>query len=336
MHPLSTRHVTRARASALVAAVASVAVVGSGSVFAQEPSPADGSPTPLTKIGYSVLGRGGGHWLRMIDEVTKAATAQGIEVVVSDPQFDAVKQVDQVTDIINGGAQAVIIAALDQEAIKSVVEFAHGKGVSVIADISGFEGADAYVGIDECTRGRLVGEYVGSWWAANRADDPPRIFESNADSLGGSLPDRTDCMVAAIQAAVPTATVVSDLEAWQEDTGFDAMSDTLSSHPEVNLVLGSNNEGTWGHLAAIESRGRVPGQDIFLATVDGQPRTLELIKEGKVLVADRIPQEVVGPLLVDAAVRLHAGEDLSGAPLNVDTAIITIDNVDAEIAQAAE
>lgn len=331
MQATSHRLVTRGRAASVVAAVAALAVIGSGATLAQEPSAA-----PLQKIGYSVLGRGGGHWIRMIDEVTKAATARGIEVVVSDPQFDAVKQVDQLTDIINGGAQAVIIAALDQEAIKSVVELAHDKGVKVIADISGFEGADAYVGIDECTRGRLVGETVGAWWAANQADVEPRIFESNADSLGGSLPDRTNCMVAAIQALVPTATVVSDLEAWQEDTGFDAMSDTLSAHPEVNLVLGSNNEGTWGHLAAIESRGRVPGQDIFLATVDGQPRTLELIKEGKVLVGDRIPQEVAGPLLVDAAVRLVAGEDLGSEPLNIETAVITIDNVDAELAQATE
>jgi len=315
-------------------AAAGVAMAAALTLGACSGPPAPSTGDELTVIGYSVLGRGGGHWLRMIDETTKAGEAAGIEVRISDPQFDAVTQVNQVQDLITGGAQVLIIAALDQEAIAVAVEEAQSKGIKVIADLSGFEGADAYVGIDECDRGTKVGEYIGQWWSENR-DDAPRVFESNADSLGGSLPDRTDCMLAGLKAAVPETELVADLEAWQEEDGYNAMSDVLTAHPEVNLVLGSNNEGTWGHVAAAEAAGRTPGTDIFFATVDGQERTLKLIDEGKVLVGDRIPQEIEGPLLVKTAQGLFDGSIEPGQTFTVDTSVITSENVAAELAAIA-
>lgn len=331
---------TRAGAALVVLGLGLLA--GCSSTPAAPSTPSDSSSTDTTSsapepeglavLGYSVLGKGGAHWIRMIEEVTKAAEPEGIEVRISDPQFDAVVQVDQVQDLVTAGAQVVAIAALDQNAIEAAVQFAHDNGVKVISDISGFAGADAYVGINECERGKRVGEAVGAWWAENKADVAPKIFESNADSLGGGLPDRTDCMFDAIKAAVPSAELVADLEAWQEVDGYDAMSDVLASHPEVNLVLGSNNEGSWGHISASEAQGRKPGEDIFFATVDGQPRMLDLIKEGKVLVGDRVPEEISGPLLVSTAIGLFEGTIESGAEFFVDTSVITLDNVDAEIA----
>lgn len=326
-----THHMTPVRMRALLKATG--IGVGAALVLAgcsMTPPAAEGSDE-LTMIGYSVLGQGGGHWLRMIDETTKAGEAAGIEVRISDPQFDAVTQVNQVQDLITAGAQVLIIAALDQEAIGVAVEEAHAKGIKVIADLSGFEGADAYVGINECDRGTKVGEYIAEWWLENR-DDAPMVFESNADSLGGSLPDRTDCMYAAIEAGVPGTTLVADLEAWQEEDGYNAMSDALTANPQINLVLGSNNEGTWGHVAAAEAAGRTPGTDIFFATVDGQERTLKLIDEGKVLVGDRIPQEVEGPLLIKTAKGLFDGSIEPGQTFTVDTSVITSENVASELA----
>lgn len=280
----------------------------------------------LTKLGYNILTGVGEHWTYMVKEVQEACEAEGIELMVTDANIDAEKQVADIEDMVNAGCEVIIVVSVDPAAVQAGVKYAHERGVYVIADISQFDNADAYVGFSECGYGTIVGEYVGKWWAKNRPAETAYIFESNADDLGGDLPKRTDCMVEAFKKSVPDSEVVLDLTCWLEECGYSLMEDALISHPEVNLFFGSNNECTYGAVAALEAAGKSPGSDVVFACVDNHYKMIEMIRDGKVLATAYTNEAEEGPLLVETAKKLVEGSFEIGSTVLFDTPVVNQEN----------
>ncbi len=256
---------------------------------------------PLTKIGFSVLGRGGGQWDSLIKVVQQEAGKYGIKVLVSDPEYDAVKQVDQLENLITAGAQVLIIAALDPNAVTKIVTAAHKKGIPVIADQIKFAGFDTLVTYPECQWGDIVGAWAGKWWLRNRASQKAYFWEANADSFGGDVPKRTDCMIKGFKRHVPSATSVANIEAWLEETGFNTMQNVRTANPELNVVFGSDNEVLYGAISALEAAGGKAGKDVIFMSVASSRRVIELILARKVLAVSHLNTKVEGGLLVKAA-----------------------------------
>jgi ABC-type sugar transport system substrate-binding protein len=285
-------------------------VLGLGTVtHAQDESGAT-CPPEGTKVGYSPLTMEFEWFTFVAQGLIDAAAECGVEVVVFDPKSDAAEQVNGVETMLASGIAAVAISAVDGNAISVVVDAAHAQGVPVVQHVSSVPGADVNVGVPELEFGRQIGLAGGQWLASAKPDDAPyKIAILNADSLGTGLLDRKAGLLAGLEESIPADQyeIVSDIEAYAEDTALDNASTILQANPDLDLFLTVNDVGALGALAAIETAGLDPATDVA-AVGSLTRRGLEAVVAGTMPGGTVVPGAPHGEALADALFALLAGE----------------------------
>lgn len=122
------------RAALLLSALASAATFGlSAPVAAQE----------VDSIAVIPLSLGHPWWVRAQEGAQRAAEELGIEVVFTAPEReDSARQLDVFNDVINNGADAVIIAAVDPATLARPISSAIADGIPVFGFDIGAPGTD--------------------------------------------------------------------------------------------------------------------------------------------------------------------------------------------------
>ena len=149
-----------------------------------------------------------GHpwWVRAEEGAKRAAEELGIEVVFTAPEReDAARQVDVFNDVINNGADAIVIAAVDPATLARPISKAIKDGVPVFGFDIGAPGTDAI--------------YTASGWEA--VSSGTNIAKGLAEEIGGKG-----------KVAILTGGLGSPLLAKRQK----AIEDTLASYPDIEVV----------------------------------------------------------------------------------------------------
>ena len=194
--------------------------------------------------------------------------AAGAEYISTDAASSAEKQVSDIEQLINQGADAIIILAQDNEAILPAVEGALAEGIPVVAYDRLFETESDgayYVTFDNVEVGRMQaraileavpeGNYV---FIKGNAADP------NADFLRGGQQE-------VLQEAIDAGAIVNVGEQytdnWDPAVAQRNMEQILTdNNNEVDAVVASNDGTAGGSIAALAAQGldgvvAVSGQD---------------------------------------------------------------------------
>ena len=209
------------------------------------------------KLGYSPLTMEFDYF-QFIEKGMKEITDQcSGEVLTADPKVDATKQVSDVENMVAGGVGAVAIYSVDPKAILTAVDTAHKAGAKVVAAVSAFDDADAYVGISDYDFGFLQGKQAGPLLLERKpGKEKYKVAVLNADSLGPNLLDRKKGLIEGLKTTVQNFEVVADVEAWAEDKGLDAVETILQAHPDLDLILTVNDPGSLGAASAVQAAGK--------------------------------------------------------------------------------
>jgi rhamnose transport system substrate-binding protein len=149
-----------------------------------------------------------GHpwWVRAEEGAKRAAQELGIEVVFTAPEReDAARQVDVFNDVINNGADAVVIAAVDPATLARPISKAIKDGVPVFGFDIGAPGTDAL--------------YTASGWEA--VSSGTNIGKGLAEEIGGKG-----------KVAILTGGLGSPLLAARQK----AVEDALAAFPDIQVV----------------------------------------------------------------------------------------------------
>lgn len=298
-----------------------------------EPAPAPEETGPcagidIDKMGYTPLTMEFDYFLFTVQGMEEAASACGVDVIVDDPGLDAAAQVAGIENMITAGIDAVAIVSVDPIAIEAGVESARAAGIPVVSQVSTFEGADVYVGLPEHEFGRLAGDLGGQWLTANKPGDAPyEVAILNADSLGEGLLDRKQGLIDGLEAHVTDYELVSDVEAFAEETALDAVSTILLANPDLDLLLTVNDPGMLGAAAAVEAAGLELSADMAIVGVGIDQRVLQGVLDG--LFPGSVSPEPVstGRTLVEVAFSLLRGEDV---PRDVEVPPVQITESNAQ------
>ncbi|MBK6466299.1 MAG: substrate-binding domain-containing protein [Rhodobacter sp.] len=284
-----------------------------------------------------------------------ALEAAGNTYISADAQGSAAKQLTDVEALIAQGADALIILAMDKDAIGPAVDQATAEGIPVVGYDRLIEDNRAfYLTFDNKGVGRIIAESV----KAVKPDGNYAIIKGDpGDPNAGFL---LEGMMEVIGADVDAGTIkiVGEAfsEGWKPDNAQANMEQILTANNNaVDAVLAENDGMAGGVIAALQAQGLtvpVGGQDGDLAALNRVARgtqTVSVWKDSRQLgaAAAEIAGALAGGAALDAvpnAVKWAGGEKgvemnaifLAPTPITKDNLNVVIDAGHISKEQACE
>ena len=265
---------------------------GSGSTSGSG-SAADGAQ----KIGISMPTQSLERWNRDGSYLDQQFQAAGYETIVTYSDNDTNRQVNDIQNMIAEDVDLLVVAAIDGEALNTVMNEAGEAGIPIIAydRLIMNDNVSYYVSFDNYTVGTLQGQYIvetldlanqaGPFNIELTAGDPADnnagyFFQGAMDQLQPYI-DEGKLVVVSGQTdfdAVATA-------AWDTQTAMERAQNILASYyadgTQVDAWLCSNDSTALGVTQAIQSDYAGANKaDILITGQDGDVANLKNIKDG--------------------------------------------------------
>ena len=265
--------------------------------------------------------------LRGLAEGVKGyAGSQGWEVIVQDPNFDPVKQVQQLNEVLQSGrAGAVWVLAVAPESMAGTIRLAQEKGIPLL--INGKPGEYGFMGpqpgisfdyIDYASAGSALGEQLGACVNQKLGGSAKVLWLQSAEGTAGKEQSESSTK-AALTAVAPNATVVQTIIVKDRAQAQTDVSSSLLGHPEINAVMAVNDEGALGALGAFATSGK---KVTCLTEAGGNDEVLGLVKEGKIFAAVALQFDADMAQSFDTLVKLQANPKAYGQVLVVPHKVI--------------
>ena len=277
------------------------------------------------KIGMVNLSLCCAYFVGMDAAVKDEATHfSNVTILSTDAGGDVAKLTEDVEDLLNQGAKALIVSGAWIEAAPAALEAIGQAGVPVVMVDRLLKGGDftSWVGPDN----RAIGEGVGAY-VAERLGGKGKVViirGGPADNTIGSA--RSDGVKSKFEGTEVEALVAPGWGEWSADGGFQQMEDMLSKEAEIDAVFCENDSMCLGAQKAIADAGR--SGDIFITSVDGEKGALaEIMKDGSNYAATGLnSSDQIGRAGFHRAMAILAGA-VPEKETVLPSPIITVDNV---------
>jgi ribose transport system substrate-binding protein len=225
-----------------------------------------------------------------------------VELVVTDGQNQAEKQVADVESLIVRQPKVLMISPLTAEALTPVVERALAEGIPVITlDRMVDTCVTVHVGAENRPIGRQAGEFI-----AERLNGEGQIIEIQGTAGASATVDRHEGFAEAL-AGYPNLKIAAEQTAdYLREPATSFMEDMLQRFGpgEIDAVYAHNDEMALGAIEAIKDAGRL--DEIVVVGIDGQESAFESIKAGELAATFIYP--FVAPEGIITAYQVATGE----------------------------
>ena len=276
------------------------------------------------KIGISMPTQSLERWNRdgsYLEEQFKAA-GYDVELTYSDNETD--RQVNDIQNLISDGVDLLVVAAIDGEALNTVMDEAKDAGIPVISydRLIKSDAVSYYISFDNYTVGTLQGQYVIDTLDLDNAGDKTYNIEFTAgdpadNNAGYFFNGAYDTLKPYLDAG--TLNVVSgqtDFDSvataqWDTQTALERMQNILASYyadgTQLDVALCSNDSTALGVTQAIES-DYAGSNTVLITGQDGDEANLANIVDGKqsMTVYKAVANEAV--VTLDLAKAMLAGD----------------------------
>ncbi len=241
-------------------------------------------------------------------------------------ELDVARQIDLVEQMIARGADVLVLAPADSQALVSAAAGAVEAGLTVVnidnrldADALAERGLEIpFVGPDNRGGARQAGEVLA---ATLNAGDEVAIIEG-APGAYNAIQRRLG-FEDAMQAA-GMSVVASQSGYWEMDRANGVAAALLLAHPDLTALLCANDSMALGAAAAVRAAGRE--DDVAIVGFDNISAVQELVRDGTVLATvDQHADQIAVNGIEHALVILDSGE--TPADLQTDVTLITADTI---------
>ncbi|CAM3959437.1 D-xylose ABC transporter substrate-binding protein [Mesobacillus thioparans] len=259
------------------------------------------------RIGLSVSDLTLERWQHDRDFFVDKAEELGADVLVQSANGDEAKQVSQIQNMISQDIDALVIIAINSDALTTVVDQAKAEGIPVLAYDRLVNGTDidAYVSFDNVRVGEMQAEYLvekvptGKYFlmGGSPTDNNAKMFREGQMNIIQPLVDKGDIEVVGDQWA----------KGWDANEALKIMENALTANKnDIDVVVASNDSTAGGAIQALEAQGlagkvAISGQDADLAGV-------QRIAEGLQTMTVYKPIKVIAEKSAEVAVQLAKGE----------------------------
>ena len=255
------------------------------------------------------------------------------ELYFADAKNDMAEQTNQMNNFVTQGMDVIILNPVQTSSADILIDIAVQNDIPLVLinreplayDADGntldeaYEGIlnnpkVCYVGADARQSGTYQGELILA--TANQGDINGDgvisyiMIQGDPENIDAQY--RTEFSVKALTDAGKTVECLdSQVGNWDQTKGQELCANALTVYGyDVEVVFCNNDGMAMGALTAIQTAGRVIGEDIYLVGVDALPEAVEAIKQGDMtgtVLNDHIGQSHTA---VDVAVKLLNGEEI--------------------------
>ncbi|HEU4321276.1 MAG TPA: substrate-binding domain-containing protein [Acidimicrobiia bacterium] len=261
-------------------------------------------------IGFSWNNFNEERWSKFDEPAFVAAIEEGgAQYIKTDAASSEEQQLADVENLINQGADVIVILAQNTEAILPAVESAASQGIPVIAYDRLIEDERAlYLTFDNVGVGRIMAEVLFEQVnSGNFAIIKGNGADANSDFLRAGMEEVIGDAVAAGDITIVCEEYTDD---WLAEVAQETMENCLTqNNNDIQAALVENDGMAGGVVAALEAQG-LAGQ-IPVTGQDGDAAALNRVALGTQLVSVWKDARVLGQIAGEAALALAGGAALA-------------------------
>lgn len=325
-------------ALAAVGVVAAVAAAGCGSSSSSSSGASTsggGGGGGRKTIAWIQIGANNPFWTDENRGAAEAARRHGFTFKTLSGNNDAATQAAELKQLVNQHVDAVMLTALDINAMKPALAYAKAHGVPVLSLFSTSGDASASSGFDETRVGHDVGTYAVKM-LKERYGKPQGEVAVLEGALGQTLNAQRSGGFTDVMKQYPGIQVVAKQPTdWLADKAQSAMQDWLVKYPELAMVYGLSDTITVPAINVAARAGRVCDMAkrswktnpkcVQFSSVDGDPIGITAIQKGQLGVTDLYAPIWAGYQFAMMGEKLASGQDVPDSMLTAY--LVTPDNV---------
>ncbi|MBN8882889.1 monosaccharide ABC transporter substrate-binding protein (CUT2 family) [Salana multivorans] len=200
----------------------------------------------------------------------------GIQCLTIDSQYKVDKQVSDIENLINDGYSGFTFIPIDPNATRDLVETAKSKGIATASIAQPQDNANLIYTLDEYDYGVSIGTQAAEW-AKDTLDCNVKVAIISQDNVEAVIP-RGNGVEESILEICPNADIVSRQAGDTPEQGMQIIESVLQQHPDLNLVVGTNDSGAIGGYQAMVG-GNAVGEDRAVFSGDATAEALAKMKE---------------------------------------------------------
>lgn len=232
------------------------------------------------KVGVTFSDLSNPVWAELVKEAESYAKEKGIQITYVDAQSDATKQVTQIENFIQSGMDAIIVCAVESNAVAAVTKKAQDEGVYVVGYTQTLENCDAQYLVDPYNTGYACGKRAAEWINENYGDE--EIVEWALMDLPEfpEIIERANGIKAGMEENAANAKLVATASALTSEEGVKNAETFLQAHPEIKAICCIGGGGSVGGNEGIKSAGITDFKSVGLFGIDAtENEILNIINE---------------------------------------------------------
>jgi ribose transport system substrate-binding protein len=219
-------------------------------------------------------------WAELVQEAQKYGSEKGLQVNYVDAKNDSGQQVAQIENFIQQGVDAIIICAVESNALTDVTKKAQEAGIKVVGYTQVLQNYDAQYLVDAYKTGYANGEAAAAWINEKYGDesvvewglmDLPRFPE---------IIDRANGIKDAIAKLAPNAKLVATAPALTAQDGVANAENFLQAHPNMKAIATIGGGGAAGGNEGVKSSGISDYDSFGLFGIDATEQEIQNILNG--------------------------------------------------------
>lgn len=260
------------------------------------------------------------------DQLERLAAEQGYELLLVDPDNDALTQATELQTLVESGrVDGVIATAIQPSSLANVVETAQANGIAMVLNgtpsaygLSGLVPGISFNAVSYENQGTILGEELAACIEA-KLDGQAKVILVEAPAGSSGKDELESAAKGALAANAPdaeiSATVVtSDRAGVQTDVG-----NVLQGLPDAAAVLATSDEGALGALGGFDAAGK---ELACVVSSGGNDEVVSLIDEGRIYAAGKIAFDEDAAQSFENLVEMIDDPDLEGRQLDVPQVVI--------------
>lgn len=275
--------------------------------------------------------------------VEQGAAKNGYELINTNANGDAAKQVADMEDMIQKGVNAIIVNPQDVDAIVPAIEKANQANIPVIALDRGSSAGKllSFLETDNVEMGRKAADYIAEKLKAEYGEYKGNIVELQGLLGTTAARDRGKGFNEQMESKYPNIKIIARQAAdFNQEKALNVMTNILQANPEIDAIFGHNDDNTVGAANAIDQAGRfkpIGDKDhIVIIGIDGTRQAVQGIKDGRIdATISQVPIEM-GELAVDYVKQALVDKKSVEEHTYTRNFIVTKENVDKEKLWATE